>query len=577
MPNGKIIKLQELLAVARGDSPADLVIKNARIINVFNGQIEDGSIAIHRNQIVGAGEYRGVTEIDLEGCYLAPGLIEGHIHIESSKMTPSRFAEVVSPRGTTTVVADPHEIANVSGIEGIRFMIKESRYLPVDIFFMLPSCVPATSMETAGAALSAVDLKELLAEERVIGIAELMNFPGALFGDPDVLSKALLATGSIPIDGHAPNLSGKHLTAYVAVGPATDHECNTLEEAKEKLRLGMRIMIREGSTARNMDALVGLIDAATERRCLFVSDDRRPGDLLHDGHIDQILRLAVSKGVDPVIAIRMVTLNTAETFGLQDRGAIRPGWKADLVAFEDLKEFHIRSVWKDGILVADRGKPVTRKSAPIQTEINRLRVPPLPDDSFSVRDTGEPIRVIGVIPDKILTDHRILTLQSEGGYLQPDIARDIAKLVIVERHTGSGRTSVGFVQGVGITHGAIGSTVAHDSHNIIICGMDDKSIRTALHWLVNTGGGQVAVSGERVLAELSLPIAGLMSDQPAEVIAEKEDRLIEAARILGSNLGDPFMALSFLALPVIPKLKLTDYGLVDVDLFKHVSLHVKAS
>lgn len=574
MPNDQISQLQELLSVSRGDRPADLVLKNANIIDVFSGKITKGSVAIFSGKIAGIGDYDGRQVVDLEGGFLSPGLIEGHIHIESSKLIPSRFAEVVVPHGTTTVITDPHEIANVWGIEGIRFMIRESHGLPLDIFFMLPSCVPATSMETAGATLSAKDLEPLLLEERVIGIAELMNFPGALYGDPGVLSKSILTEGKRPIDGHAPNLSGKKLVAYIASGPSTDHECNTLAEAREKLALGMRVMIREGSTAKNLNALIDLINPVTERRCLFVSDDRRPGDLVAEGHLDQILRLAIKKGVDLVSAIRMVTLNSAEAFDLRDRGGIRPGWKADLVAFEDLVNFSATRVWKDGCLVADKGIYLHKTKYFTPTVINSLPVPPLTDDILQVKDVGGLIRVIGVITDKILTETRILKLPVEGGYVMTDPVHDIAKLVVVERHSGSGRTAVAFVQGIELREGAIGSTVAHDSHNIIICGMDDRSIMTALRWLVKHGGGQVTTKGDRVLSEMPLPIAGLMSSEPAKQLAMQEEHLIASARQLGSLLIDPFMALSFLALPVIPELKLTDYGLVDVNQFKHVSLFV---
>ncbi len=574
MPNSELDKLQELLAVSRGDNQADLVLKNTNLINVFTGKIESGAVAIHSGRIAGIGDYDGKQAIDLHGAFLSPGLIEGHIHIESSKLIPSRFAELVVPRGTTTVIADPHEIANVLGIDGIRFMIRESLDLPIDIFFMLPSCVPATSMETSGANLTATDLEPLLLEDRVIGIAELMNFPGALFGDPNVLSKALLTGGTKPIDGHAPGLSGKKLDAYIASGPSTDHECNTLAEAKEKLALGMRIMIREGSTAKNMDSLIGVVDSTTERRCLFVSDDRRPGDLLTEGHIDQILRLAVRKGLDPVTAIRMVSLNIAETFHLYDRGGIRPGWKADLVAFDNLIEFNATHVWKDGTLVAKQGKYLPEKKFYAQSAIKPLLVPKLSHDILQVKDSGGPIRVIGVIPDKIITEGRVLTLPSNCGNLLADPVQDIAKLVVIERHSGSGRGAVAFVQGMGLREGAIGSTVVHDSHNIIVCGMDDDSIINAIEWLVEQGGGQVAVNGNSILEELPLPIAGLMSADSPEKVANQEEKLIRSAHQLGSPLGDPFMALSFLALPVIPELKLTDFGLVDVNQFKHVPLFI---
>ncbi len=574
MQDAKISQLQELLSVARGDCPADLVLKNARIINVFSGDIVSGSVAIFNGRIAGIGEYEGREVIDLGGKYLSPGLIEGHIHIESSKLTPPRFAELIVPHGTTTVIADPHEIANVWGIDGIRFMIRQSRNLPVDIFFMLPSCVPATSLETAGASLSANDIAPLLMEERVIGIAEMMNYPGALHGAPEVLAKILLSDGVRPVDGHAPNLSGKHLSAYIAAGPSTDHECNSLAEAREKLSLGMRVMIREGSTAKNIDDLIEIVDDTTERRCLFVSDDRRPGDLLADGHLDCILRQAVRKGMKPVTAIRMVTLNPAETFDLKDRGGIRPGWKADLVAFDDLREFNVTHVWKDGNLVSENGNYLPKSNYIEPIPYKPLPIPALNDNVLLVKDSGSLVRVIGVIPSKILTESRVLKIPAVGGYLMPDPLQDIAKLVVIERHSGSGRTAVAFVQGMGLKEGALGSTVAHDSHNVILCGMDDRSIITALNWLIAEGGGQVTALGDKVLAEMPLPIAGLMSAEQPQQVAKQEEQLIDTAHKLGSTLDDPFMALSFLALPVIPELKLTDYGLVDVSQFKHVPLFV---
>jgi len=572
---GNIERWQSLLAAARGEKPADLRLDNAIIINVFSGEATKGSVAISEGRIAGIGEYEAVQVIDLKGAVLAPGFIEGHIHIESSKLIPPCFAEAVVPHGTTCVVADPHEIANVWGIEGIRYMLRCSHDLPLDIYYMLPSCVPATSMETAGASLSAADLHPLLDEPTVLGIAELMNFPGALFGDPEVLSKSALANGKRPIDGHAPGLTGKKLAAYLAAGPATDHECNTIEEAREKLSLGMRIMIREGSTARNLSALLPLVTPTNERRFMLVSDDRRPSDLVEQGHLDHSLRRAVAEGLDPITAIRMVTINTAEAFGLGERGGIRPGWRADLVALDNLKSLRPLKVWKDGRLVAESGK-MTIVSMPVTRQAPRpLSVPPLSEESFAAPDKHTPIRVIGVVPDQIVTESLEYTLCGHAGRLTSDPSLDIAKLAVIERHTGSGRVAVAFIKGLGLKEGALASTVAHDSHNIIVAGMDDRSMLSAAKSLIRMGGGQVAALGDKLIAEFPLPIAGLMTDQDVATVAANEEELGRAAHSLGCKLSDPFMALSFLALPVIPHLKLTDHGLVDVDLFKHVPLYVQ--
>ncbi|MBM3328241.1 MAG: adenine deaminase [Calditrichaeota bacterium] len=564
---------QSLLKAARGDHPADLLIRNARIVNVFTGQVEEESVAVHRGVIVGIGEYEADRIVDLAGAFLAPGLIEGHVHIESSKLTPARFAQVVVPRGTTTVIADPHEIANVFGIDGIRYMLRGSLGLPLDVFYMLPSCVPATTMETAGAKLSADDLRPLLSEPSVRGIGELMDFPGALNGDPRVLSKSALAGGKRPVDGHSPGLTGKQLAAYLIAGPATDHECNALAEAEEKLARGMRIMIREGSAARNLDALIGLVTPANERRCLLVSDDRRPGDLMEQGHLDHLLRRATAAGLDPVTAIRMVTLNAAETFHLFDRGGIRPGWKADLVAFDDLKSFKVQAVWKDGIEVARDGRLMVPLTFDSEQRPSPLPVPPLPGDAFDIPDHSQPVRVIGIVPDKIITESLTMSFDGIAGRLDSHPEEDVLKLAVIERHTGQGRMALGFVKGLGLREGAIASTVAHDSHNIIVAGADDESMFVAVNRLVALGGGQVVVRDGLPIAEMPLPIAGLMSNNAPELVAKSESALLNAAASLGSPLADPLMALSFLALPVIPQLKLTDHGLVDVDRFELVSLY----
>lgn len=566
---------RELLDVGRGEKPCDLLIRNVRLVDVLSGAIREGSVAVHSGRIVGFGEYNAVEVYDGQGGYLAPGLIEGHIHIESSKLTPRRFAEVVVPRGTTTVIADPHEIANVWGLEGIRYMIRDSRNLPLDIYFMAPSCVPATHLETAGAYLHAEDLRTILEDPNVLGIGEVMNFVGALKGDPDLLKKVALSEGSRPVDGHSPGLRGRNLYAYLLAGPQTDHECNILPEAREKLEAGMRVMIREGSTARNLSALAPLVTPLTERRCLLVSDDRRPGELVKDGHLDWILRRAVEEGIDPILAMRMVTLNVAETFGLNDRGALKIGWWADMVLFDDLKTFKVRRVWKRGNLVAEEGKALFNTAPTAVPMENSLAVPFVESDAFEVPDRGTAVRVIEVIPNSIWTGQQAVRLEARGGRLMTSGEQDVAKLVVVERHQGSGRMGIGFVKGLGISRGAIGSSVAHDSHNIVLAGMDDISLKTALEAILEEKGGLVAVERDRVLATMPLPVAGLMSDQEVERVVKEEEDLLEAAQYLGSSLPDPFMALSFLALPVIPELKLTDRGLVDATRLLPVNLYLE--
>ncbi|NQU06220.1 MAG: adenine deaminase [Calditrichaeota bacterium] len=565
---------QARIAAARGDRKVDILFVGGKIVNVFNSCIEEKPVAVYDGHVVGFDEYPTEKIIDLKGKYLLPGFIEGHIHIESSKLTPPRFAEVVVKHGTTTVIADPHEIANVWGITGIKFMIENARNLPLKVYYMLPSCVPATDMETAGASLQAKDLKPLLDDPGVLGVGEMMNFPGAFLGIKSVLEKAALGMGGRPIDGHAPGLLGKNLSAYMIAGPKTDHECFTLAEAEEKLAIGMRVMIRQGSTAHNLEALLPLVNPATERRCMFVSDDRRAGDLLNEGHLDSILRLAVKSGLDPVTAVRMVTLNTAETFGLTGKGAIRPGWRADLVAVEDLSEFKVTDVWNGGRAIVQDGEYLAETpSINNPVESGSLPVPELSESAFHVKDIGQAVRVIGIVPDQIITTSETAVLPMLDGMVISDTDNDIVKLIVVERHTGRGGVAVGFVKGLGIREGAIASTVAHDSHNIIAAGVDDHSLLNAVRALVASGGGQAVVKGDKILAELPLPIAGLMSDRPAFEIAEIEEHLIAAAKELGCRLNDPFMTLSFLALPVIPELKLTDLGLVDVGKFQLVSLY----
>lgn len=577
MPDqSRTAKTQKRLAAARGEHPVDVLFTGGNVVNVYTGRIENKSIAVYDGIIVGTGEYNAYKIVDLEGAYLVPGFIDGHIHIESSKLIPSSFSAAVTPHGTTAVVSDPHEIANVLGVEGIRFMLRSSENTTLDFFYMLPSCVPATNMETSGAVLRAEDLKQLLEEPSVLGVGEMMNFPGTISGEQSVLDIIELSDGRLPVDGHAPGLTGKNLSAYILAGPSTDHECTTIEEAAEKLSNGMRVMIREGSIAKNLETLLPLVTPGTERRFMFVSDDVRPGDLLHHGHLDHILRKAVKLGLDPVTAIRMVTLNPAEAFGLTSRGGIRPGLQADLVIIDNLRDFKVQSVFKAGRRVAQDGYlTVKNKSETFISDQLQLNVPPVSVSMFHVKDEESPVRVIGIVPGQIITKYLERTLLSSGGLLVPNIHLDIIKVVVVERYSGKGHVGIGFVEGMGLQKGAIASTVAHDSHNIIACGVDDESLVTAVSRLVEIGGGQVVCDGSAILAELPLPVAGLMSDEPAGKVSLTEELLIHATRQLECKIADPFMTLSFLALPVIPELKLTDHGLVDVRRFEEVSLYVR--
>ncbi|MDP8228710.1 MAG: amidohydrolase family protein, partial [Candidatus Electryoneaceae bacterium] len=454
---------QERISASRGDRQADWLITGGKVVNVFNGKIEELSVAIFDGYVIGFGDYVAERTLDLKGAYLAPAFIDGHIHIESSKLTPPRFTQTVVPHGTTAVIADPHEIANVWGIEGIEYMIRSSRGLPLDFRFMLPSCVPSTFMETSGAKLSAEDLSPLLDDPDILGIGEVMNFPGAYFGDSSVLAKIALSGGHRPVDGHAPGLTGRNLSAYLVAGPSTDHECTTFEEAAEKLAQGMRIMIREGSTARNLEALLPLVTSVTERRCMFVSDDRRPGDLIKRGHLDDIIRQAVKAGLDPITAIRMVTLNPAEAFGLIGYGGIRPGWRANMVALNNLDDLEVTMVWKNGRIVARDGQ-YTEDMPDIEPipHSGPLPIPIFREDDFIVSDHGSAVRVIGIVPNQIVTKSLSATLPTLEGKLMTDVGHDILKLVVVERYSGNGGRGIGFVQGIGLQRGALASTVAHD-------------------------------------------------------------------------------------------------------------------
>jgi len=562
--------------VARGDGAADLLLTGGQVVDVFTGSVVEADVAVVDGVIASVGPTRESAEtIDLSGKYLLPGLIDAHVHLESSMVTPFEFGRAVVPRGTTAVVTDPHEVANVAGLDGVRWLLDVSENLPLAVLVMAPSCVPATHLATAGAELNVADLEELARHPRVVGLAEVMNVPGVVLGDAAVHAKIDAFVGR-PIDGHGPGLVGDWLQAYVAAGVGTDHETITAEEALQKLRLGMRVWLREGTGARNLLDLLPVVIPATSRRCGFCTDDRHPHDLLDDGHIDHLVRLAVANGLDPMTAIQMATLNIAEAYGLDDRGAVAPGRRADLVVCSDLEDFLAEQVFVGGQVIARDGKPIGSWSPP-QTDPSAVEKP-LSVDTGSVdlhiADPGCAVRVIGLVPGQILTDQLVENVGVRDGELVADPAKDIAKLAVIERHRGTGNVGLGFVRGFGELDGALACTVAHDHHNLIVAGGDDVSMHTAIAEVVRLGGGAVVTRGGAVLASLPLPYAGLISDRPLAEVRARMDALNAAAVECGCTHPDPLMALSFVALEVIPSLKLTDRGLVDVESFRLVPLAV---
>jgi adenine deaminase len=566
------MKSSRVISVARGESPADLILKNARVINVFTGKIEKSDVAICGEFIAGIGDYsRAKIIMDLHGQYLAPGLIDGHTHLESSLLDVGEYARAVVPHGTTAIVTDLHEIANVCGLSGISYILDSSLNSPLDIFLMAPSCVPATHLETSGAVIGIQEIRKLLKLKRCIGLGEVMNFPGVIYGDPVVLKKITLAKGKI-IDGHAPGLSGKDLCAYISAGIMSDHECVSLAEAKEKLKLGMHIMIREGSSEKNLDALLPLITDKTYKQCLFVVDDRSCADLLKDGDIDAVVRKAIHRGLDPVRAIQLATVNTAEYFKLPCMGAVAPGYLANLIVINDLSNLGIARVFHKGKLVAESGKPLFTPSAVnIENIKHTVNFKPFSPDAIRIPSIGETFPVIEVIKGQIVTRNLTEKVEIISNCVQPDIARDILKVVVVERHKATGNIGLGLVKGFGLKKGALASSVAHDCHNIVAVGTSDEDIYAAVQSIQKMQGGLVAVKDGQILSSLPLPIAGLLSEEKLETVAANLEKLEGAAAELGCSLTSPFATLSFIALPVIPELKITDLGLVDVKAFKLIT------
>ena len=566
------MSIVDRLAAARADLPADLILRNGRLVNVISGEIYPTDIVIHDRHVVALGAgYTGKREVDLSGKYVAPGLIDAHLHIESSLVTPPEFARAVLPHGVTTVVTDPHEIANVLGLEGMMYMLERAKNGMLNIFVMASSCVPATEMESSGARLEAEDLAPLLNQPWVLGLAELMNYPGVALADEGMLDKIALFKHKV-LDGHAPDMSGAMLNAYVAAGVQSDHECTTVAEAREKLRLGLTIFIREGSATRNLKTLLPLVSPENHSAFCFCTDDRIPADLIDQGSIDAII--AIAEGIDPVMAIRMGSYNSARHFGLKKYGALAPGKYADLLVLPDLDDFRPEQVYRGGRLVARDGAMVgpRPKSCPINlpSAVNIAAG----DPDFSIPAVSERIRVIATITDQVATEHLLEPAKIVAGMAVSDVERDILKFAMVERHRASGNIGLAFVKGFGLRRGAIAGTVAHDHHNLAVIGVDDDSMKTAVSAISAMGGGLALADGDTVLATLPLPVAGLMSELPIEEARAQYDRMIAAAQQLGSPMSDPFMVMSFMGLEVIPKLKLTDLGLVDVEEFKLVELFV---
>jgi adenine deaminase len=563
----------QLLAVARGDAPADLVLRGARLVNVLSGEIHDADVAVAGGRVIGWGDYHGVQEIDLAGAYLLPGLLDAHVHIESSLLSVGEFARAVAAHGTTGAFVDPHEVANVCGAAGVEWVLRAAAGLPVEIWVNVPSCVPASPFDDPGAVLGPAEVADLLARPGVCGLAEMMNYPGTIFGDAEIDAKLDAAAGR-PIDGHAPGISGRDVMAYFLAGPQSDHECTNAAEAIAKLRAGCWLFIREGSATKNLAALLPALNPHNARRICLCCDDIASEDLVREGHIDRIVREVIAAGVDPVTAVTMATLNTAERFGVAGRcGAIAPGRQADFVVVDDLTTFEVRQTWKAGVKIAEEGQALFQ-SLPVDDTALRgsVRVAAPAASDFALPWAGGPIKVIEVYPNLILTGAQSAEPRVEDGLIRSDVERDLLKGACLERHGGSGQIGLGLLKGFGLRRGALASTVGHDSHNITVVGVTDRAMARATAAVVEAGGGLAVADDEEVLYCLALPLAGLMSDRPVHAVAAECRELRAAAASLGTPLPDPFMTLSFVSLSVIPALRLTPRGLVDVNRFELVGL-----
>jgi adenine deaminase len=560
--------LRRRLAVARGDEPADLVVRGGRVLSVFTKEWLETGVAIVDGFVAGLGDYEALETLDASGRFVVPGFIDAHMHLESTKLLPDEFARLVLPLGTTAVVADPHELANVLGTDGVHWLLDACADVPLDFYFMASSSIPASPFESPRRPLRPGDLEGLLRRRRVLGLAEMMNFPGVIAGDESELVKIELA-GRAHIDGHAPGLLGRNLNAYAAAGIRSDHEALTAEEGRERLRAGMWLLIREASMARNLQALLPLVAELGTTNIAFCTDDRDPEDIAENGHINGMAREAVAAGIPPEDAIVLASLNPAQWHRLWRLGAIAPGYKADLLVLPDLVSFQPEVVLKAGKTV----RVIERPEVPEWVK-HSVRIRPVSAADFKIPWDGGPAHVIGLVPDQVVTHHLTLELTTSGGVAVADAAEDLVKIAVIGRHLGTGRMGLGFVRGSGLQHGALASTVSHDAHNIVVVGVSDEDMALAVTRLAELGGGIVAVEDGTIRSELPLPVAGLLADAPLEEVIERSLACNDAARALGWSGATPFLTLSFLGLSVIPSLKITDRGLVDVDRFELVPLRV---
>lgn len=570
--------LEKRIDVAAKRVPADLVIKNGKVVNVFTKEIITEDIAIVDGYIVGTGTFEGYETVDASGKFVVPGFIDGHVHIESSMVIPSEFSNVVLPHGVTTVVADPHEIANVSGTAGIDFMLEASEGIPLEVLLMLPSCVPATPFENSGATLEHSDLEPYYSHPRVIGLGEVMDYPSVLYKDDKMLDKIVDASAKEKcIDGHASGIDAGGINVYMASGIRTDHECVTAEEALVRMRKGMYVMLREGSAAKDLVTLLKAVNEQNARRCLFVTDDKHLDEIIDEGSIDFNVKTAIREGVDPLTAVQMATLNAAECFGLKTKGAIGPGYEADLLLLNDLEKVDIERVYKGGRLVAKNGdviRPAKPSVTPPSIITGSINISPVSLEDLKVKmSEGNMANIIEIRPKMIVTRHLVEEVDVIDGHFQPSVEKDQLKIAVIERHYRTGNIGLGVIKGLGIKNGAIASTVAHDSHNIVAAGTNDEDLLKAIQMTADMKGGLAVVEGGNLIASLPLPVSGLMSDMEYRVINERIHELNGALKKIGCSMEfNPFITLAFLALPVIPELKLTDNGLFDVKTFQHIDI-----